>query len=278
MAGADGRGDVAIRERILALVEARGALSLEALAREVFCFRTVPKAFVRRLMQRLFADDPRLVLREDDRVELRSDDCRSRSLEEGEYVVVDVETTGLRPTADRVIEVAAFRIVGSDGRARVREEFVTLVNPERPLPPPIVRLTGITPPMVARAPRFREIAPELRAFVGARVLVAHNARFDLGFLDVELERAGQRRLEHPYLCTLALSRRLFPELPNHRLPTVARHLGIEMDAWHRARSDAWTTAHLFARMLESLEERGVRTLSDAVRFQAARCDFGRSRR
>jgi DNA polymerase III epsilon subunit family exonuclease len=293
MASAREQSDVAIRERIIALLEARGPmLSVETLGREVFCFRTVPVAFVRQMLRRLFADDPRLVLRDDDRVELRpassadaphawgdgSEISENPSLEEAEYVVLDVETTGLRPTADRVIEVAAFRVATSGGRARILEEFVTLVNPERPIPPTIVRLTGITPPMVARAPRFPEIADPLMAFIGSRVLVAHNARFDLGFLEAELQRARARRLSHPHLCTLALSRRLFPELPNHRLPTLAHYLGIEMETWHRARSDAWATARLFLRLLNPLLERGVCTLSEAMRFQAARRDANRSRR
>lgn len=271
--------DVAIRERIVTFLEMQGRLaSLEALGREVFRFRNPPMVFLREMLRRLFADDPRLVLRDDDWMELRPDERESRALQENEYVVVDVETTGLRPMADRVIEVAAFRVAGNGGRARILEEFVTLVNPERVLPSTIIHLTGITPEMVARAPRFREIADELMAFLGSRVLVAHNARFDLAFLDAELQRACEARLAHPHLCTLALSRRLFPELPNHRLPTVAQYMGIPMDVWHRARSDAWTTARLFLRLLDPLQERGVRTLSDALRFQASHRSAVRSQR
>lgn len=281
MTAAHAPSDVAIRERILALLKARGrAIPLHVFGREVFCFRTVPAAFMRQMMRRLFADDPHLILRDDDWVELRPpaspqdalppEACADCSLEETEYVVLDVETTGLRPTANRVIEVAAFRVAARDGRTRILDEFVTLVNPEQPLPPTIVRLTGITPAMVARAPRFCEIADQLLAFVGSRVLVAHNARFDLAFLDAEFQRACALSLRPPHLCTLALSRRLFPELPNHRLPTVAQYMGLEMPTWHRARSDAWTTAHLFLRLLTPLQERGVYTLSDAMRFQAMR--------
>ncbi len=264
-------GDVAIRERIKAFVQARGgSVSLAALGREVFCFRNPHVPFLRQLLRRLFASDPQLILRENDRLELVPDGGKSRALAESEYVVVDVETTGSRAEVDRVIEVAAFRVVTQGERAHIVEEFVTLVNPERALPPAIVRLTGITEAMLVRAPRFREIAWPLRAFLGSRVLVAHNARFDVAFLNAELQRAGGSPLDDPLLCTLALSRRLFPELPNHRLPTVARHVGVRMNVWHRARSDAWATAHIFLHVLERLRERGVRTLSEALRFQQGR--------
>jgi len=275
MAMAGVLSDVAIRDRIVTFLETQGrSASLEALGRDVFRFRNPPVAFLREMLRRLFADDPHLILREDDRVELRSEEGEDRPLEESEFIVLDVETTGLHPIGDRVIEIAAFRVAGGNGRMRLQEEFVTLVNPGRPLPPTIVHLTGITPEMVARAPRFEEIVDELVAFLGPRVLVAHNARFDLAFLNAELQRTRHKRLGHPRLCTLALSRRLFPELPNYRLPTVARYLGIEMERWHRARSDAWATARLFLRLLDPLAERGVRTLSEALCFQASR----RSRR
>ena len=263
--------DVAIRHRIVALLDAHGrAGSLATLGREVFGFRQVPVAVLRELFHRLFPHDPHLILRDDDMVELRPDERALRPLEENEYVVVDVETTGMRPSADRVIEVAAVRLARSDGRLRIVEEFATLVNPERALPPGIVRLTGITDGMVARAPRFEEIAEEVAVVLGPRVLVAHNVRFDLAFLNAEFQRAFARRLGNPHLCTLAVSRRLFPELPNHRLPTVARYLGVEMERWHRARTDAWATAQLFLRLLDHLEERGVRTLSEIARLHTTR--------
>ncbi len=275
MAMAGVLSDVKIRDRIVTFLETQGrSAPLEALGREVFRFWNPPVAFLREMLCRLFADDPHLVLREDGWVELRSEEGEDRALEESEFIVLDVETTGLHPTEDRLIEIAAFRVAGGGGRLRLQEELVTLVNPGRPLPPTIVRLTGITPEMVARAPRFEEILEELVAFLGPRVLVAHNARFDLAFLNAELQRARHKRLGHPRLCTLALSRRLFPELPNHQLPTVARYMGIEMEQWHRARADAWATARLFLRLLDPLAERGVRTLSDALCFQASR----RSRR
>jgi len=262
--------DVAIRERILALLEARGqAVSLVTLGREVFRFRDPPVPFLRQIMHRLFHDDPRLILRDDDVVELRPDRREFQPLEESEYVVLDVETTGMRPLSDRVIEVAAIRLACSGGRVRPVAEFATLVNPERRLPPTITRLTGIAEEMVAHAPRFADVADELAAFLGPCVLVAHNARFDLAFLNAEFGRVYERRLDNPQLCTLALSRRLFPELPNHRLPTLARYMGVDLDRWHRACSDAWATARIFLRLLEQLEERGLRTLSEALRFQRA---------
>jgi DNA polymerase-3 subunit epsilon len=271
--------DVAIRERILALLEAQQdqAVPLVTLGREVFRFQNPPLPLLRQIMHRLFHDDPRLILRDDDVVELRPDESVLRPLEESEYVVVDVETTGMRPLSDRVIEVAAIRLTNSGGRVHPVAEFATLVNPEQGLPPTITRLTGITEEMVARAPRFADIADELAAFLGPRVLVAHNARFDLAFLNAEFGRVYERHVGNPQLCTLALSRRLFPELPNHRLPTLARYMGVDLDRWHRASSDAWATARIFLRLLEQLDARGLRTLSEALRFQRARLRTARAR-
>lgn len=176
-------------------------------------------------------------------------------LRELEYVVVDVETTGgSARRGHRITEIAAVRLTG-DGL--VLEEFGTLVNPERPIPPYITALTNITNEMVKDAPRFAEIAERVRELLAGRVFVAHNAAFDWGFLQAEFERALGFALEARILCTLRLARRVVPEVASRSLDALADYFGVENEARHRAYGDARVTAVIFQRLLERLEEREI---------------------
>ena len=147
--------------------------------------------------------------------------------------IVDLETTGAHPAHDRVTEIAVIEVDGGE----VAGEWSTLVNPGTSIPPAIQALTGITNDMVAEAPSFGALAAQLRERLEGRVLVAHNARFDYGFLRQEFERAGL-----PYrartLCTVKLSRRLYPGHARHNLDSVMQRHGIECKARHRAMGDA----------------------------------------
>jgi DNA polymerase-3 subunit epsilon len=147
--------------------------------------------------------------------------------------IVDVETTGADPAADRVTEVAVLQAEGG----ALTGEWSTLVNPGTPIPGVIQALTGITQDMLASAPRFAQIARELEERLAGRVLVAHNARFDYGFLRRELERAGIR-YQAKTLCTVRLSRRLYPGAAGHDLDTLIERHGLECAARHRALPDA----------------------------------------
>ncbi len=147
--------------------------------------------------------------------------------------IVDLETTGADPASDRITEVAVLTV---DDAGRVAE-WSTLVNPGSPIPGTIQMLTGITNEMVAAAPRFDRIAAELFERLQGRVFVAHNARFDYGFLRRELGRTGHR-FTAKTLCTVRLSRRLYPAEPHHNLDSlIARH-NIACRARHRAAGDA----------------------------------------
>jgi DNA polymerase-3 subunit epsilon len=147
--------------------------------------------------------------------------------------IVDLETTGTDPASDRVTEIAVLEVDGFG----VTGEWSTLVNPGTGIPSPIQALTGITNEMVARAPRFAELAGELHERLDGRVFVAHNARFDYGFLRREFDRAGLR-FTAKTLCTVRLSRRLYPGEPHHNLDSlIARH-GIDCRQRHRAMGDA----------------------------------------
>ena len=152
--------------------------------------------------------------------------------------IVDLETTGTDPAADRVTEIAVLEVDGFEQRGfRVRAEWSTLVNPGTGIPSPIQALTGITDEMVAAAPSFAELAAGLHERLAGRVFVAHNARFDYGFLRREFDRAGIK-FTAKTLCTVRLSRRLYPGQAHHNLDSlIARH-GIDCRARHRAAGDA----------------------------------------
>lgn len=148
-------------------------------------------------------------------------------------VVVDLETTGGRADNDRITEVGLVEI-DADGTVR---EWSTLVNPGIGIPPHIQWLTGITDAMVAEAPSFAVLAGELFARLEGRLFIAHNARFDYGFLRNEFARTGRRFSTRP-LCTVRLSRALYPDSPRHNLDTVVARHGIAMEGRHRALADA----------------------------------------
>ena len=164
------------------------------------------------------------------------------------WVVLDVETTGLSPGRDRVIEIGA--VAGEAGH--IIDEFHSLIDPGRPTPWPAQRVNGITDAMLRGQPLPREVLPDFHRFLGQSALVAHNAPFDLGFLRSEFAGLGFG-LANRYHCTLQLCRRAFPSLPNHRLETVARHLfgrqfmagAIHELPLHRALADARLTARVW---------------------------------
>src|ERR671934_2180511 len=135
--------------------------------------------------------------------------------------IVDLETTGTRPAADRVTEIGVLEVE----RFEVVSEWSTLVNPGIALPSEIQALTGITHGMLAQAPRFAELARELHERLAGRVFVAHNARFDYGFLRREFDRAGIKFLAKT-LCTVKLARRLYPEQESHTLDSPIDRHGI----------------------------------------------------
>ncbi len=148
------------------------------------------------------------------------------------YVVLDLETTGGNAVHDRITEIAAVRVENGVEVAR----WSTLVNPGVGIPPFIQSLTGISDAMVASAPRFEDVADDLLAILKDAVFVAHNVRFDHGFVLHELERTG-RQLKIPTLCTVRLSRKLYPQHKGHGLDAIMRRHGLQTQARHRAMGD-----------------------------------------
>jgi DNA polymerase III epsilon subunit family exonuclease len=215
------------------------------------------------LVADLIKDDHRLLLRDSFVVELDCENVEARQLYETDFVVVDVETTGAKTPPCRVTEIGAYRI----SRGRIVAEFQTLVNPETVIPPFIVQLTGITNEMVKDAPIFADVAHAWLDFAEEAVLVAHNAMFDVRFLNHEIARVFPgRRMINSHLCTVKLSRRIFPGLMNYRLHTVAEHFAIQILNRHRAADDALATAEIFVHMLDRLNQHGVRDVAGARLF------------
>jgi len=175
--------------------------------------------------------------------------------------IVDVETTGAHPAWDRVTEIAVIEVNGGMQDGEVASEWSTLVNPGTRIPPAIQALTGITNAMVADAPSFDDLAPGLYERLAGRIFVAHNARFDYGFLRHEFERAGLRFLART-LCTVKLSRRLYPGHARHNLDSLIDRHQLRCDARHRALGDAQAVWQ-FIRV--AAEERGAELLQDTAR-------------
>jgi DNA polymerase-3 subunit epsilon len=164
------------------------------------------------------------------------------SVFERPIVMLDFETTGLSPAmGDRITEVAALRIVGG----RITERYVSLVNSGARIPSFITALTGISQDMVDSAPPVSRVVPELLDFIGADTLSAHNASFDEKFLKAESERLGQGTRHANLVCSLKLSRRVFPGLSSYKLGQLSGQLGIRFrSAAHRAEADAEVAAEV----------------------------------
>jgi DNA polymerase III epsilon subunit family exonuclease len=142
------------------------------------------------------------------------------------------------------------------------ERFETLINPERPIPPFVSRLTRITWDMVRNKPTFAGIAPRVLDVLEGNVFVAHNATFDWNFVSDEVRKATGARLVGHRLCTVRLARQLLPHLQRRSLDFVANHYGVEIEGRHRAGGDAMATARCLIHLLDEAAERGCTTLHD----------------
>jgi len=254
-----------VQETIDLLIDAGGRAAASEIVDAVFKISHIDDELAGLLVADLVKNDRRFKLVENNTVELQQDDWQSHLLKDLDFVVVDVEATGAKTPPNRLIELGAYRI--HDGR--IVDKFLSLVNPEIPIPRFVVALTGITNEMVKSAPVFADIAPRWLDFVSESVLVAHNAPFDTSFLNHEISRVYPgHRMVNPHLCTVRLSRRALPELTNHRLDTIANHFSIPIISRHRAGSDALATAELFLLLLSRLEEEhGITDLAAARNFQ-----------
>ncbi|PAE16439.1 PolC-type DNA polymerase III [Virgibacillus sp. 7505] len=168
------------------------------------------------------------------------------NLEKATYIVFDVETTGLSASYDKIIELAAVKF--HDGE--IVDRFERFANPHQKLSQTIIDLTGITDDMLVDAPEIEDVLNDFNAWMGDDVLVAHNASFDMGFLNQGFKRIGLEKASNAVIDTLELARFLFPQLKNHRLNTLCKFLDIELTQHHRAIYDTEATSYLLWRLLK----------------------------
>lgn len=195
----------------------------------------------------------------------------NRSLMEETYVVFDVETTGLSAVYNTIIELAAVKI----HRGEVISTFESFVNPHEPISDLITELTGITDDMVKDSPDVEAVLKDFLTFIEGHTLVAHNASFDMGFLNMGYKKL-EVEIKNPVLDTLELGRFLYPEMRNHRLNTLCKKLDIELLNHHRAVYDAEATGYLLWKMLADVTEREITHL-DQLNEHKGEGDFHRLR-
>ena len=171
---------------------------------------------------------------------------------DGTFVVFDLETTGFSPINNRIIEIGAVRVE----KGKITDRFSTFVNPDEPIPYRIEQLTGINDAMVMDAPKIGQILPEFLDFCQEAVMVAHNASFDMGFIEENCRRMGIQRT-FTYVDTVAMARVLLPALNRFKLDTVAKALGVSLENHHRAVDDAGCTAEIFEKFIKMLKEREI---------------------
>lgn len=175
------------------------------------------------------------------------------------FIIVDLETTGLEPRLDEIIEVAAVKMVNG----QIVDHWTKLLNPGIFIPQVTTDITGITTEMVKGQPHFTDIAEELKAYIGSEsVFVAHNVDFDLKFVNYHLKTARCDELVNPNLCTFKLAKRVHPNLPQYGLGALVDTFGLELPRAHRALDDATATAHLLNKFLGTLQSGGLKDLKD----------------
>ncbi len=252
-------------DRLVDDLEERGSLSAVEAARQLFATRSISDGLACSLLAEVTAGDSRLVV-SGASVSLagaRPDPL----LEEADFVVFDLETTGLSAACSRICELGAVRVQALE----LVDSFQSLVNPGVALPEPIARLTGLREAELRRAPSVSTVVRRFLSFAGDSLLVAHNARFDQRFLERQLEIQHGRRLAEPPLCTAALARRL---LAGRRrrvgLASLADFFGVQSRPCHRALPDAEATAEVLIQLIGLAQEVGARRLSELRALAAPR--------
>ena len=181
-----------------------------------------------------------------------------RNLKDATYVVFDVETTGLSNQYDQIIELAAVKV--KDGE--IIDKFERFSNPHEKLSETIINLTHITDDMLVDAPEIEEVLTEFKEWVGDAIFVAHNASFDMGFIDTGYERLGFGPSTNGVIDTLELSRTINTEYGKHGLNFLAKKYGVELTQHHRAIYDTEATAYIFIKMVQQMKELGVTNHKD----------------
>lgn len=175
------------------------------------------------------------------------------------FIVVDLETTGLEPNLDCIVEIAAVKVLNGE----IVDEKTTLLNPGVFVPQVTTDITGITTEMLRGQPRFEDVIDDFLGFMGTdSVFVAHNVEFDSGFFNSHLRRMQRSELPNPYLCTFKLAKVVHPNLSKYGLGNLSEVFGIELPVAHRAIHDARATAQLFVKFLKVLQDGGLKHYRD----------------
>ncbi|MGZ4412510.1 MAG: exonuclease domain-containing protein, partial [Gaiellaceae bacterium] len=251
-------------DRLVASLEERGSLPALEAAQVVFATHSMPVGLASSLLQEVCAGDSRVVCT---RATVSLAGVPDPLLEEAEFVVFDLETTGLSAQTGRICELGAVRVQALE----LEDSFQSLVDPGVALPEPVARLTGLRERELVGAPRVGPVVGRFLAFAGAAPLVAHNARFDQSFLERQLGRRESCRLAEPPLCTAALARRLLEgRLRRVSLASLADFFGVATAPCHRALPDAEATAQVLVRLIGLAQELGARRLSELRSLAAPR--------
>jgi DNA polymerase III epsilon subunit family exonuclease len=252
-------------DRLVDTLEERGPLTVVEAARALFATSSISDGLACSLLEEVTAGDSRVV-------------CTGATislvggrvdalLEEAEFVVFDLETTGLSATRNRICEIGAVRVSGLE----LVDSFQSLVNPGRALPEQVARLTGLRDPDLRRAPSARSVLRLFLRFAADDLLVAHNARFDQRFLEAQLISVHGRRLSEPPLCTAALARRLLEgRIRRVGLASLAHFFGVPTAPCHRALPDAEATAQVLVHLIGLAQELGARRVSELRALAAPR--------
>ena len=252
-------------DRLVDVLHEQGALSTVDAARLLFATGPVSDGLACSLLTDVTAGDSRIVCT-GTTVALAGTQ-QDPLLEDAEFVVFDLETTGLSGARDRICEIGAARVRALE----VADSFESLVNPRRPLPRPVARLTGLREEELQRAPPVSSVIKRFVLFAGDAPLVAHNARFDQRFLERQLQWLHGRRLAEPPLCTAALARRLLEgRVRRVGLASLAEFFGVETRPCHRALPDAEATAQVLICLIGLAQEIGARRVSELRALAAPR--------
>jgi DNA polymerase III epsilon subunit family exonuclease len=252
-------------DRLVDTLEERGSLSAVEAARSLFATSSISDGLACSLLEEVTAGDCRVVCTgaSVSLVGGRADP----TLEEAEFVVFDLETTGLSAERCRICEVGAVRVRALE----LVDSFESLVNPGVALPQQVARLTGLRDPELRRAPSMGVVLRRFLSFAGDDLLVAHNAKFDQRFLERQLVLKHGRRLSEPPLCTAALARRLLEgRVRRVGLASLAHFFGVPTRPCHRALPDAEATAQVLVHLIGLAQEVGARRLSDLRALAAPR--------
>jgi len=241
-------------------------LSTPAIARRLFGARRHEMPETQVVVRALLKADPRFVETHDHCWTVLGSSILMQNLDDATFAIVDLETTGSVIGVDEIIEIGLVVMHGTE----IIDRFETLVWSDRTIPPWVARLTGISNRDLEGAPTFSDVAETVASLLDGNIFVAHDIRFDLPFLSWEFARRGVVRPSVTGLCTLELSRQLWPDLASRSLPELARHFDVAHDNPHRAGDDAEATAAVLQAALKDMKALGVEDLGDLYRVEQFR--------